>query len=121
MARKEAIEKLKEIQEEYNETAEQLDYPTLETKHCEEAVEALEMAINSLEVDEAYQLEHERIGIVERYKLDNTIKEIKNAGYYSIVPIGEQIGDHRVKLCKVIEVDEVLKILEMNTGKAQSK
>ena len=58
---------------------------------------------------------------IEREVLDNAIKEIKNAGYNNIVPIGEQIGDHRVKLCKVIEVDEVLKILEMNTGKAQSK
>ena len=58
---------------------------------------------------------------IEREALDNAIKEIKNAGYNNIVPIGEQIGDHRVKLCKVIEVDEVLKILEMNTGKAQSK
>lgn len=58
---------------------------------------------------------------IEREVLDNAIKEIKNAGYNNIVPIGEQIGDHRVKLCKVIEVDEVLKILEMNTGEAQSK
>ena len=68
MTRKEAISWLFELKESEGE-----DVPIYE-----EDVEALNMAITSLEVDEAYGLGYENVGVVERSSIDKAIAEIKD-------------------------------------------
>lgn len=115
MERTEVIKELKWVrkvnQQILDTDAKEIDVDSAWIVHWNKVVEALDFAIQSLEVDEAYRLEYEKAEEAECVKLEEAIEAIKHApinfSIESDIDFSKYKKEIQLIICNILSAQEV--------------
>ena len=115
MERAEVIKELKWVrkvnQQILDTDAKEIDVSSAWIAHWNKVVRALDFAIRSLEVDEAYQLEYEKAEEVECVNLEEAIEAIKHApinfSIESDIDFSKYKKEIQLIICNILSAQEV--------------